>query len=118
MPETLVVKNLVRWKGLHGTVTSLEPSRVTVRFDDGETRQFSYPSDVLRRIMLLDGQHVQVVSTGEIGVIRTQLEARGILLYKVGLPSGQSPTIVEDDIRPAVITDPIARLRAGELHTA
>ena len=118
MPETLVAKNLVRWKDLYGTVTDVDGTRVSVRFDGGESRQFAYPSDVLVRIVLPNGQHVQVASTGEIGVVQAQLEARGIMLYRVGLPSGQSPTIVEDDIRPAVLTDPIERLRAGELHTA
>src|SRR3954451_17745349 len=118
MPETLVAKNLVRWKAQYGTVTHVDGTRVSVRFDDGESRQFAYPSDVLVRIVLPNGQHVQAASPGEVGVVQAQLEARGIMLYKVGLPSGQSPTIVEDDIRPAVLTDPIERLRAGELHTA
>ena len=39
------------------------------------------------------------------------------MLYQVSLPGGQAPMVMEDGVRPAAITDPIERLRAGELNS-
>src|SRR4051794_14166655 len=123
MMDRLVAKNLVRWHqpgGMTlGAVVRLESggARVVVRFDDGAEQTFVWPNDVLERILLPEGQHVRIVASGLVGVISGVREHNGIALYQVSLPGGQAPTVMEDGVRPAAITDPIERLRAGKLHS-
>jgi ATP-dependent helicase HepA len=123
MPDALVAKNLVRWNQgdnvLLGVVTQVEQQgrRVAVRFDDDSDHVFTWPSEVLERAELPEGEHVRVLTSGSVGVVSGIREHDGIALYQVSLPGGQTPTVMEDGLRPATITDPIARLRAGELHS-
>lgn len=123
MAEELVSKNLVCWRQpggeTLGTVVSLENGgrRVVVRLDDAGERTFVWPSDVLERVRLNEGQHVRIVASGLVGVISGARAHNGITLYQVSLPGGQVPSVMEDGVRPATITDPIERLRAGELHS-
>lgn len=92
---------------------------VTIRFDDDNAEKtFSWPSDVLERVTFDLGQHVQVLADDQIGMVQAALSYHGLLLYRIGLPGGQTKTVPEDGVRPAVITEPVARLRAGELHNA
>jgi superfamily II DNA or RNA helicase len=102
-----------------GTVAGVEDGgrRVVVRLDDASERTFVWPSDVLERVSLPEGQHVRIVASGLVGVISGVRAHNGLALYQVSLPGGQAPTVTEDGVRPAAITDPIERLRAGELHS-
>lgn len=123
MADLLQPKNLVRWLQAGGdalgVVVENDGRTVTVRLDeDGSKRNFACSAGVIEHVVLEPGQHVRVVSSGEIGVVQTVFPYKGLTLYKVGLSGGQTPTVVEDGIRPAVLTDPIERLRAGELHSA
>jgi SNF2 family DNA or RNA helicase len=118
----VAVRNLVRWRQpggeTLGVVTRMDGRSVVVRLDEGGERTFAWPSEVLERLELPAGQHVRVLASGAVGVVGATRAHNGILLYQVHLPGGQSPTIMEDGVRPAVLTDPIERLRAGELHGA
>lgn len=124
MPEQLAAKNLVRWNQpggeTLGTVLEVRDGgrRVWVRLDSGGEQMFVWPSDVIERVVLPQGQHVRVLSSGATGVISGTRAHNGIVLYQVSLPGGQTPMVMEDGVRPAAITDPIERLRAGELHSA
>src|SRR4051794_22886983 len=121
MPNALIPKNLVRWRApgeaALGTVLRVDAGRVTVRFDDGEERQFA-SSEVLERATFDVGQHVRIVAGDEVGVVQVVFPYKNLVLYKVGLPGGSTKTVPEDGVRPAVITDPVERLRAGQLHSA
>jgi SNF2 family DNA or RNA helicase/uncharacterized membrane protein YkvA (DUF1232 family) len=123
MIDSLIPKNLVLWRQAGGTslgtVIAVEAKRATVRFDnDSEPRHFSLPSEVLERASLESGQHVRLLADDQTGVIQASLNYKGLLLYKVGLPGGATKTVPEDGVRPAVITDPVERLRSGPLHSA
>src|SRR5215213_1260021 len=117
----LAVKNLVRWVPpggeTLGVVSSIQGNRATVRLDDGEDRTFVWPSEVLERVVMPIGQHVRVLASGATGVITGVRPHNGLVLYQVNLPGGQAPIVMEDGVRPAAITDPVERLRAGELHS-
>src|SRR5438045_346770 len=106
MPNTLIPKNLVRWRApgeaALGTVLGIEAGRVTVRFDDGEERQFVWPSEVLERATFDVGQHVRILADDEVGVVQVVFPYKGLILYKVGLPGGSTKTVPEDGVRPAV----------------
>jgi ATP-dependent helicase HepA len=121
--DKLVAKNLVRWKqpggeSLGTVVRCGDGGRhVVVRLDNGSEHTFAWPSEVLERVMLPTGQHVRILSSGVIGVISATRSHNGIALYQISLPGGQAPTVMEDGVRPAVITDPIERLRTGDLQS-
>src|SRR3954454_20983221 len=123
MADELVPKNLIRWRQpggeTLGTVVALEDGgrRVHVRLDDADERTFVWPSEVLERVLLPEGQHVRIEASGLVGVISAVREHNGIALYQVSLPGGQAPTVMEDGVPPSAITDPIERLRAGKLHS-
>ncbi len=123
MAEELVPKNLIRWcppgGETLGTVVAVKNGgrRVDVRLDDAGERTFAWPSEVLERVVLPEGQHVRIVASGLVGVISAVRAHNGLALYQVSLPGGQAPTVMEDGVRPAAITDPTERLRAGELHS-
>jgi SNF2 family DNA or RNA helicase len=124
MTEPLILGTLVRWLDNrarpYGVVAGHEQNgkRVAVRFDDGETRQFVWPSEVLERVVLEAGSHVELRDGGEIGVIGEVLPLNGAFFYGVTLPGGGKKTVKEDGIRPAVLVDPIDRLRAGQFDSA
>ena len=90
--------------------------RVVVRLDSGGEQMFVWPSEVIERLELPRGQHVKVLSSNTVGVISGIRLHNGIVLYQVSLPAG-GPMVMEDGVRPAAITDPIERLRAGELNS-
>jgi ATP-dependent helicase HepA len=119
----VLAKNLIRWiqpgGATLGTVVRLENNgkRVVVRLDGAGEKIFTWPSEVLERVVLPEGQHVRIMASDAVGVISAVQAHNGLMLYQVSLPGGQSPTVMEDGVRPAAVTDPIARLRAGELHS-
>ena len=57
-----------------------------------------------------------MLASNTVGVVSGVRSHNGIVLYQVSLPGGQAPMVMEDGVRPAAITDPIERLRAGELQ--
>jgi superfamily II DNA or RNA helicase len=124
MPDELVAKNLIRWiqpgGETLGVVLSVEAGgrRVVVRLDGVGEQMFIWPSEVIQRLLLPQGQHVKVLASNAVGVISGVRAHNGIVLYQVSLPGGQTPMVMEDGVRPAAITDPIERLRAGELNGA
>jgi hypothetical protein len=124
MADQLVAKNLIRWNQpggeTLGIVVRVEAGgrRVVVRLDSGGEQMFVWPSEVIERLQLPRGQHVKVLASNTVGVISAARAHNGIVLYQVSLPGGQAPMVMEDGVRPAAITDPIERLRAGELNSA
>src|SRR6185295_930972 len=97
-PKNLVPKNLVRWRQSGGqsvgVVTANDGRTIKVRFDDdGGERQFAVDAGVIEPLVFDAGQHITVLSSGEIGVVQTVFPYKGVILYKVGLSGGQTPTV-------------------------
>jgi SNF2 family DNA or RNA helicase len=118
-----VTGNLVRWlngPAGHdlGEVVSVVAGRVHVRLDTGEERAFVWPSEVLEPLVFAPGRHVRVVGGDEVGVVAESQQMDGRRFYVVNLPQGVRRTVMESGLRPAVITDPEALLRSGELDFA
>lgn len=122
--ERLTVGNLVRWlngvQGNIGTVADVasDGRRLTVHFDDGDEMTFSAPTDVLARVLFDDGAFVETRGDGTVGVVQSGFDRDGLRVYQINLPSGNSKIVPEGSLRPGVITDPIAMLRAGQLDPA
>jgi superfamily II DNA or RNA helicase len=91
---------------------------VLVHFDDGRNLKFAWPSETLEHVQLDAGQPVTLAATGDRGVITTKVPSGGRLFYTVALADGGSKTVTEDGVRVAIETDPVARLRNGELDSA
>ena len=121
MTDALVPGNLVRWvngpTGDIGVVTETTNGRVRVRFDSGEEHQFSVHAGMLEPVRYEPGTQVEFVGDGLAGVVKGRSVHEGIQVYQVGLPSGLK-TALESSLRPALLTDPIALLRAGQVHSA
>jgi ATP-dependent helicase HepA len=113
---------LLRWKSEagdgYGVVSAVAGRRVAVRMDAGEELQFAWPSEVLERVEFAAGDPVEVVGANQAGVVADRNEVGGRMFYEVTLPGNVRRTITEDGLRPAVFTDPMERLRAGQLDSA
>ena len=115
--------NLVRWRngqtGNIGVVADVSNDRqVSVSFDGGDLMTFAWPSSVLERVLFPVGSQVETTGEREVGVVVGVSAAADILVYQVNLSGGATKLIVESGLRPAIVTDPIALLRAGELGSA
>jgi hypothetical protein len=123
-PPPISTGNLLRWTAGDperiGVAAAVDAGikRVTIRFDDGETLQFAWPTESLHRLVLDKGQTVRLHATDDRGVIANVIPSGDRFLYLVSLADGSSKTVTEDGVRPAVETDPIARMRSGELDSA
>src|SRR2546429_623018 len=96
--------------------SSVSPSRCHASVvDNGANIQFAWPSATLEPVVLEPGQAVRLTATGDRGVVTSRIDSGGRLFYAVALAEGGSKTVTEDGVRIAVETDPVARLRDGEL---
>jgi len=126
MPAEFAPKNLVRWgtdgSGKLGSVASVNAATrvITVAFDDGTRHDFAEATaaEVIGRVVLDHGQSVRVLASDESGMVTNSEVRDGVLLYKVHLARGGSRLVIENGVRPAVQTDPVARLRSGQLDRA
>lgn len=114
--------NLVRWYGeqppLIGAITSDDGGRLHVRFDDGRELQFAQDGGALERLLLEPGTAAVIPNTSERVTIGQSRDLRGVRFYEVTSGSGATEQLLEDALRPAVLTDPVDRMRAGELDRA
>lgn len=102
-----------------GIVTHVEGGRATVRFDDGTQMQFSLASDVLRRVPLKPGYLIcRADDPQTVGMIYEPTDTDGVPSWRVAFPPSTIATIAESGLRPAVIEDPLQRMRSGRLGTA
>src|SRR6266496_3029552 len=122
--EALVRGNLIRWclgrAGNIGVVVEMPNSgrEVRVHFDSGEDMAFAWPTKVLERVVFPVGSQVQSLADHQVGVVTSASPNAGLIIYQVSLAGGASKSILETGVRPAVISDPIALLRAGTLGSA
>ena len=113
---------LLRWTSEagegYGVVSAVDGRRLQVRMDSGEELTFAWPSEVVERVVFAPGQPVELRGAGQVGVVADHSEVGGRIFYDVTLPGNVRRAIAEDGLRPAVFTDPMERLRAGQLDGA
>ena len=120
MGSALEAGNLVRWLNDAreiGVVREADGGTVAVQFDSGSRHSFPAGTDALERVRFDPGTYVEVRATSARGMVVSSTEVAGRLSYAVSLPDGTQPNVLESGLRKAVLTDPIARLRAGELDS-
>lgn len=116
--------NLVRWRngqaGNVGIVSDvLEDGRqIRIHFDSGDTLTFAWPSSALERVVFPVGATVESTADHQVGVVTGFGLSGGMIVYQVSLAGGASKAITEVGLRPALVTDPVALLRSGELSMA
>jgi superfamily II DNA or RNA helicase len=108
---------LVRWNDLVGVIDKLQGKQLHVKFDDGEVRLFVADADVLERIELAPGSLVTRSGDSTIGVVIERVQSAGYPTWKVQFPTSLA-SVAEMGLRPAVFSDPLARMKAGQLGTA
>ena len=126
MPTEFSVGNLISWNqgkaGNIGVVTSVDETRerLSIRLDDEVddiTFTISSATEVLSRVEFEPGGLVQLGVGGLVGVVVSHILVDGVYIYQVSQPGGGQPSIVETGLRPALVQDPLALIRSGELHS-
>jgi superfamily II DNA or RNA helicase len=116
----IVLGSLVEWEGKLGFVEAIEAdgdgAQGTVSFDDGERMIFKLDAGRIDRVVLEPGAQV-CRHDGEVGVVLESSSAGDYPMWKVAFASGIT-TVVEMALRPAVLDDPIERMRSGQLGRA
>jgi SNF2 family DNA or RNA helicase len=89
---------------------------VDVGFDDGTHKYFKTEAGVIQRIRLQPGDQV-MRPDGQLGVVLESVTTDEYPTWKVAFAAGVS-NVAEIGLRPAVIDDPIARMRNLQLGNA
>jgi len=117
-----VLGALVRW-GPHeqlGVIEALQSDgdgdAAEIGFDDGSKKIIKTEAGVLERVRLAVGDRV-VRDGGAPGVIIGQVSTGDYPTWEVSFPEGIS-NVAEIGLRPALVQDPVARLRSGLLESA
>lgn len=127
MSSEFVAGNLVSWRGGPsgniGTVTDVDQTKrqLRIRLDSDEmdmTFALSAAENTLDRVIFEPGSFVQSKTDAKIGVVESRASIEGLFVYRVNYPGGGHPSIIETGLRPAVISDPLALLRANEVHSS
>ena len=108
---------LVRWNDIVGVVDIVQGKQLHVKFDDGAVRLFVSDAHVLQRIELTPGSLVARSGDPTIGVVIERVQSAGYPTWKVQFPTSLA-NVAEMGLRPAVFSDPLARMKAGQLGTA
>ena len=118
-PLPIVPGALISWSKHEqlGVVVELSGRKATVAFDDGQTTAFSIDAGVLTRVEIRTGQPVTRVGDERVGVVLGPVEGRRTPTYQVSFPEGVI-NLGEGSLRPAVINDPVERMRTHRLGDA
>ncbi len=114
---SIVGGSLVEWNGQLGVIQSVDGNRLSVRFDSGENQYFTRQSGVLQRVQFEPGSQVQMIGDPQVGVVLGAVPESHVPLWRVAFP-GRVTTSPESSLRPAVIVDPLERMKRGVLDTA
>jgi ATP-dependent helicase HepA len=116
----IVLGSLVSWNSKLGVVETVEVdgdgAQATVGFDDGDRKIFKLDAGAIERVRFEPGAQVARID-GEIGVILEPSSAGNYPKWRVAFASGTT-TVVEIALRPAVVDDPVERMRSGQLGGA
>lgn len=114
----LPVGALVRWGERLGVIEWTDGRQIKVRFDGGEVLKFSVSGNTLERVGFGPGAQVTRRGDETIGVVLTAAAASGYPTWIVSFPGGAPTSVVESGLRPAVVSDPVERIKSGELGVA
>ena len=111
---------LVRWprhKGEVGVVARLSQGgkQVRVRFDDGREQELVAHPSTVERFLFQPGAPVQTLSSSGVGVVVNAKLVEQKIFYNVSFPGNVKKAVSETSLRPAVLTDPVERLRTGQV---
>ena len=116
-PQAIVIGSLVTW-GPHdklGVVQSIQTDgdgdTAEVGFDDGSSMFFKREAGVLQRVRFTAGDQV-MRSDGQVGVVLASVSAGDYPTWKVAFPA-EVTNVAEIGLRPAILDDPLERMRAG-----
>jgi len=108
---------LVQWNDQLGVVDRIERKQITIKFDKGSIQVFSADAGAVSRVKLVPGAQVTRLSDPVVGVVLEHIVGSGYPTWKVSFPSGLA-NVSEMGLRPAVLTDPLERMKVGRLGTA
>ncbi|MDP9475991.1 MAG: SNF2-related protein [Actinomycetota bacterium] len=89
--------------------------QVRVRFDDGREQELVAHPSTVERFLFKPGAPVQTLTSNSVGVV---VDARLVdqkIFYNVSFPGNVKKALSETGLRPAVLTDPLERLRARQV---
>ena len=120
--QDIVIGALVTW-GPHeklgvvqGIQTDGDGDMAEVGFDDGSHMFFKTEAGVLQRVRLAAGDQI-MRSDGQVGVVLAPVSAGDYPTWKVAF-AAEVTNVAEIGLRPAILDDPLGRMRAGQLGTA
>ncbi len=119
MTQNFVIGCLVRWTvhGIYGVVEEVDFRKIKVSLDNGEVQIFTTDAGIIERIELSIGSQVTSSNAEVTGVILTDIPGQPQPTWQVAFP-GRTTSLPERSLRPAVIRDPIERMRNGYLGRA
>ncbi len=109
----------VRWAAgrQDGYVSKIEGPRIDIVFDNGSKMSFSLHSGAVEAIPFNAGDSV-MDGNRLVGVVIDQVLNQEFQTVKVMFADGTLKNVVEMNLRPASLDDPVARLRDNQLDTA
>jgi SNF2 family DNA or RNA helicase len=115
--DSIVRGALVTWEphGMVGVVERIEHRRIVCKFEDGE-KYFALRNAPIRRLELQPGQPVMRLD-GSMGIIQSAVTGQEIPTWNVWF-GNSAAAVAEMALRPAVVMDPVDRLKSGELGSA
>jgi hypothetical protein len=113
----IVLGALVEWSQKYGVVQSMQEGNATVRFDDGDTITFKCKAGAVQRVLFAAGSQVMRRTDNALGVVTAQLPGRDNPTWAVVF-STTTANVAEMGLRPAVISDPMDRMRSHHLGSA
>jgi ATP-dependent helicase HepA len=102
---------------MEGVVVSLQNSRVTVRWDDGEEQMFNADAGIIQRVVFSPATQVIDVISGTTGVVIGPVENQVEPTWRVAFPGGNR-NVTEGAIKIGGGDDPESRARDGEFGKA
>ena len=119
LDSELLLGSLVLWpaQGLTGVVAEVTNRRMWVRFDNGDKNVFAVPATVLQRVNFSAGDRVVRAGGDMVGVVLGPVEGQNVPTWEVAFPDSTAK-IAESGLRPALVRDPLARMKSGQLETA
>lgn len=115
--QDLVVGCLVVWHqfNIYGIVDAIEDKYIIVNLENGDRKKFVADAEVIRRANIEVGAQVTRVNLPNIvGVVVESVPNQKHPTWRVGFP-GEMIMVLEKGLRPAIIKDPIERLKMGAI---
>lgn len=100
---------------IYGIVDAIEDKYIIVNLENGDRKKFVADAEVIRRANIEVGAQVTRVNLPNIvGVVVESVPNQKHPTWRVGFP-GEMIMVLEKGLRPAIIKDPIERLKMGAI---